>query len=241
MYIYFTKNLFAGLALGAMALVGCADERNDHPVFLDDLNDVERFPRDDRKQLSAEHANLPRSLVVRVPIDDKGEPRAQAQAEVRHFDNLDSQQLSGERMASMWDEGRTSARTRLAHNLRHVARDHERDHHRSTQHDVDDHRYGHGRRHHHGYKRGHRHHGYKRGHRHHGYRNYPLYVGNYARPMTYYHTYYRPYYRSSYYPNTWWGNYRFYNTYYYQPSRYRYFVYYPNTTAYCFYRTTSCY
>lgn len=234
MYVIFSaRNLITGVALAALTVVGCADERRDHPVFLDDLNDVDRFPSDDRRQLKAEHDGLPRSMVVRVPVNEKGEPRADAQAEVRHFDqDLGQEQLSGERMASVWGEGRRSDRARIAHNLRHIARDYEAGRRYSTQHDRDSHGYRYGKRygHRHGYRYGHRH-GYRQGYRH--YRT--PYSYRYSYPTTYWGNYYRPYYRSSYYPNLWWGNYRFYNT-YYQPNGYRYFVYCPYTNyRYTFY------
>ncbi len=251
--IFSARSFVSGVTLLALTVIGCADERRDHPVFLDDLNDVERFPSDDRQQLKAEHANLPQSMVVRVPVDAKGEPRAGAQAEVKHFDrDLGQEQLSGERMASVWGEGRSSNRARVAHNLRHVARDYERGRHYSTQHDPD--MYGHHGKHGYHGKRGYRHgkrgyhhgkHGYHhgkhgyRGYRHdggyrHRYYNSPL-VYNYgyrqSYPVTYWYRYYRPYYRSVYYPNLWWGNYRPYNTTYYQPSGFRYFVYCPQRTV----------
>ena len=246
MRIYSSKAISVGVALAAMVVLGCADERRDNPVFLDDLNDVDRFPSDDRQQLKAEHDNLPRNVVVRVPVDDKGEPRSETRAEVKHFDaNLDLKQLSGERMGSVWGRGRVSDRTRLEHNLRHVARDHKYGRNYSTQHDIGSHRrsYKHGR-HHNYYRRGYRH-GRYRGYRH-GYRydySRPFVYGynkyRYSPPKTYFHRYYRPYYRSSYRPNLWWGNYRFYNAYHYQPSGYRYFVYCPNT--YCQNYTTTYY
>lgn len=238
-FIFSTRNFIGGVALAVLAVIGCADERRDHPVFLDDLNDVDRFPSDDRRQLKAEHGNLPRSLMVRVPVDAKGEPRPDARAEVRSFDqDLAQEKLSGERMASVWHEGRSSDRTRLAHNLRHIAKDHEYGRSYSTQHDIDGYDYyGKYRRYHRGYKHGHYHHDHGR------YHGYPYtrstlthgYGNRYQ--ITYWRSYYRPYYRSSYSPNLWWGNYRFYNT-YYQPRGYRYFIYCPNT----YYRTyTSIY
>ena len=150
-----TKNLISSVALVALAAVGCADERRDHPVFLDDLNDVDRFPSDDQRQLKAEHDRLPRSMVVRVPVNENGEPRAGARAEVRHFDqDLGQEPLSGERMASVWGEGKRSDRARVAHNLRHIARDHKHGRGYSTQHNLDDHggHYRHGR--HHGHRHG---------------------------------------------------------------------------------------
>ena len=262
MFVIFSVRNFASvMALAALVMVGCADERRDHPVFLDDLNDVERFPSDDRQQLKAEHDKLPRGAVVRVPVDGEGNPLTGARAEVRHFDRgLDFQKLSGERMASVWSEGRKSSRARLAHNLRHIGEDHKYGRKHSTQHDLDDHRYGHYRGYRHGYKHGRYHggyrygykgykrgyrHGYKRGYRgyQYGYNNRPLIYSNYtyptySYPTNYWYNYYRPYYRSYYYPNTWWGNYRFYNT-YYQPNSYRYFVYSPNN--YCLTFTTYCY
>ena len=261
--IFSARNLTSSVALVMLVMVGCSDERRDHPVFLNDLNDVDRFPSDDRRQLKAEHESLPGSMVVRVPVDAKGELRAGAKAEVRRFDqDLAQEQLSGERMASVWGEGRRSDRARLAHNLRHIARDDKYGRRRSTQHDLDGYSYdGYGKRgrnydYRHGYK--HSRHGYKHSyhrygkqqrhrryhHRNHrgGYRsgyNTPLIYGynNYSSsyPVNYWRSYYRPYYRSVYSPNLWWGNYRFNNT-YYQPSRYRYFVYCPNN-----YRTRSFY
>ncbi len=260
--IFSVRNLTSAVALAMLVMVGCSDERRDHPVFLDDLNDVDRFPSDDRRQLKAEHESLPSSMVVRVPVDKKGELRAGAKAEVRHFDqDLAQEQLSGERMASVWGEGRRSDRARLAHNLRHIARDHKYGRRRSTQHDLDGYSYGgYGKRErYHGYRHGNNKYGYRYGkhHRRHyrhyrggyrynnnrgGYRynnNRPLLYGynNYSSssPVTYWRSYYRPYYRSAHSPNLWWGNYRFNNT-YYQPSKYRYFVYCPNN-----YRTTSLY
>ena len=69
---YFSvRNLTSAVALAMLVMVGCSDERRDHPVFLDDLNDVDRFPSDDRRQLKAEHESLPSSMVVRVPVDEK--------------------------------------------------------------------------------------------------------------------------------------------------------------------------
>ena len=244
-FIFSGRNFIGGVVLAALAVIGCADERRNHPVFLDDLNDVDRFPSDDRRQLRAEHDNLPRSLMVRVPVNAKGEPRTDARAEVRHFDqDLGKEKLSGERMAAVWHEGRSSDRARLAHNLRHIAKDHEYGRSYSTQHDIDgysDGHYGKHRYYRHGYR-----HGYKHGHRYHGHGRYRGHLYNRGALIhgygnsyltTYWRSYYRPYYRSSYYPNLWWGNYRFYNT-YYQPRGYRYFVYCPNT----YYRTyTSIY
>lgn len=244
---------FCSTLLLVLMAVGCADERRDHPVFLDNLNDLDRFPSDDRRQLEAEMSNLPRNVMVRVPVDTKGEPRAEAKAEVKYLNKgVELARLSGERMASAWSEGSHSDRARLAHNLRHVGNDHRYRRTYSTQHDLDYHhsscvsgdcgRGWHGR--HHGYKHhGYKHHGYKHWKRWQNWRSprivynsygyqYPRYYGyrnysNYTYPINYWYNYYRPYYRSTYYPNLWWGNYRFYNTWYRPGSGYRYFVYCP--------------
>ena len=224
-------------ALTAIVLGACADERRDHPVFLDDLNDLDRFPTEDRRRLRSEHDQLPIS-VVRVSVDAKGEPRADARAEVRHLSGAtDLQRLDGERMASAWSEGRSSDRVRLAHNARHVADDYSRGRRYSTQHDLDDHSYGHRHhdrqyRHHKRHERYH-HRGHMHGHHYRYNRNYskPLVYG-YSHPTTYWYRYYQPYYRSHYYPNVYWGGYRFYNTYYQPRGSYRYYVYYPNTSYY---------
>ena len=225
------RKAFVGVAtLAALVLGACADERRDHPVFLDDLNDLGRFPNEDRRRLQSEHDELPVS-VVRVPVDAKGEPRTDARAEVRHLSgNTDLKRLDGERMASAWSEGRSSDRARLAHNIRHVADDYTHGRRHSTQHDLDDHSYGRGHHGHHKYRHHKRHWRHHRGyHRNHyssplgyGYRNYPT---------SYWSRYYQPYYRSYYYPNLYWGSYRFYNS-YYRPSGYRYYVYYPYNSYY---------
>ena len=236
------KVLVSAATLTALVLGACADERRDHPVFLDDLNDLGRFPNEDRRRLQSEREQLPIS-VVRVPVDDEGNPRADAQAEVRHLSrDVELQRLEGERLASAWSEGRSSNRARLAHNVRHVGDDYKHGRRYSTQHDLDDHSYGHGGRYRHHHKR-HWRHNHRGGHRYHhrGYRHYryntPLTYSYRSYPTTtYWYRYYQPYYRSSYYPNVYWGGYRFYNT-YYQPSGYRYYVYYPSNSYYSNYYT----
>lgn len=243
--IKLSKVLVSAVALTALVLGACADERRDHPVFLDDLNDLDRFPTEDRRRLQSEHDQLPIS-VVRVPVNAKGEPRTEARAEVRHLSgNIDLQRLDGERMASAWSEGRSSDRARLAHNVRHVAGDYSHGRRYSTQHDLDDHSYGysHRYRHHNKHKRHWRHHYRGNRHQHHGYRHYrhnnyntPLVYGYRSYPTTYWYRYYQPYYRSYRFPNVYWGGYRFYNT-YYQPRGYRYYVYYPNNSYYRNYYT----
>ena len=201
-------------------------------MFLDDLNDLERFPTDDRRRLQSEHDELPVS-VVRVPVDAKGEPRTDARAEVRHLSgNTDLKRLDGERMASAWSEGRSSDRARLAHNIRHVADDYTHGRRHSTQHDLDGHSYGRGH-HGHGYRHHKRHWRHHRGHYRNNYYGSPLvYSYNRSYPTTYWYRYYQPYYRSYYYPNLYWGSYRFYNSYYRPTSGYRYYVYYPYNSYY---------